>query len=145
MTFTFFKVYPRLTIRLEPVWLSFVKCVNCWLHAMVQSKAQGWLCAFGAASVTVTDRVPKSLWQVHSSIHSSSQTFDSLGNKIAVLPFDDKNQFTSHGTIRLLGLFTVSCDTYCIHVLCCITLCDYRNKSRQENMMTDVIGRYRKV
>lgn len=73
----------------------------CWSN----QKRLGRLYAFGAASATVTDRVPKTLWQVHSPIHSSSQTFDSLGNKTAVLPSDDKNQITSEGTERLIGLF----------------------------------------
>lgn len=96
IAFDFSKVYPRLTVILKPVLLSCVKCVNCWLHVGVKSKAPGRICAVVAASVTTADRVPKILWQVHSSIQSSSQTFNSLGHKIAVLPFDDKNQFKHH-------------------------------------------------
>lgn len=99
----------------------------CWSN----QKRLGRLYAFGAASATVTDRVPKTLWQVHSPIHSSSQTFDSLGNKTAVLPSDDKNQITSEGTERLIGLFfffTVPCDNFLPIRFLYITFCEYLRK-----------------
>lgn len=35
MAFTFSKVYPRVSGRLEIVWFFFVKYVKCWLHAVV--------------------------------------------------------------------------------------------------------------
>ena len=80
---------------------------------------------FRAASATVTDRAPKTLWQVHSPIHSRSQTFDSLGNKIAVLPSDDKNQITSDGAERLIVLLPRPHDNFLpVHFLCCIALCE---------------------
>ena len=105
----------------------------------------GRLCAFGAAPDTVTDRVPKTLWQVHSPIHCSSPLFDSLGNKIAVLPSDDKNQITLDSSERLIGLFCcfyISCDNFlAVNFLCCTTFWEHSwNKGKRESSaMIEVI------
>lgn len=72
-------------------------------HCPIKTRGEVWrvlTVRFLGSCPSCCHWLPKSLLQVRLAIHSTSQASDSLGSGIAVLPFDDKNQFTLHNTGR---------------------------------------------